>query len=462
MLAASLATSFAASRARAAAAPHHATCDTDRAQIPARYRRVLQVFCAERRTLGVVGSSLAVAVGGALRFTATAGEACRGGRAVAPGTAFRLGSITKLLTAALAMRLVDAGHIALDAPLAPLLPELAGGPDERAREISLRHLLSHGAGLADPPAHALGADEGWLFALAEAPLRTSPGDLWSYANVGYALVGLALERRSGAPYPAALERQILAPLAAASVTADLDLALQSSPACGHLGRAGVPLDLRADLELGALGARWTVPAGGIVAAPAALVELALGLFDPLRSPLSAAALAELTTPALATHERPGESYGLGLRRVPLVDGSALYAHAGDTGDFAAELYLAPDRGFALALAGNTGAPMRATALAALHDLLGADLRPPAPAAAPDRYAGDFDAPDLGLLHIDRASLTVTSDALGLHAAPLEHRGDHRFRLPARHELGAWRFVFADDAPRATHLRVGDSLAARVR
>lgn len=426
-----------------AAPPLRLTCEGPPPPPP--YARAVTLFCAERERLGVPGASFALAERGGLTLLVTAGDACRGGSPVLPDTPFRLGSVTKLLTAALALRHVDEGRIELDAPLTNLLPELAAGVDERARQISLRHLLNHTSGLSDLDASALGPGDFWLSELGERPLLTAPGRLWSYANLGYALVGLALERLTGEPYSAQLARLLHAP----ALTADLDEALRRAPACGHLGPADPPLDLRADLELGAGGALWTIPAGGAVASPAALVELVLRLFDPLRSTLSAAAIAEILAADTPTHERLGETYGLGVRRVALARGGPLFAHAGATGDFAADLYFAPDRGFALALVANRGTPLRASALAALHDLLDLDLATPAPASPLSRYLGAYDDPELGVLHVELRgdALALTAPELDLFAAPLRHLGDHRFRQGARDLL----FIFLDD--RTDYLRL---------
>lgn len=434
-----------------------ADCLARNQDAPARYRELVRAFCAEHAALAGTGASLAVGERGALRFVATAGVACRGGAPIDADTGFRIGSLTKLLTAALAMTLVDEGRIDLDAPLAALVPEFAGPA------LSLRHLLSHTAGLPDPPAAELGADDDWLVDLAARPRWSEPGALWSYSSAGYALVGLALERATGSPYATLLHARVLAPLGLARATADLDLALRTGPACGHLGRGeqARELDLREDLALGAAGAAWTIPAGGVVASAAELVRGVLGLVDPVRSPLSAGAIAALLAPEAATHERPGERYGLGVRVQPPTGEVALYAHSGDTGDFTADLYFAPDRGFALVILSNGGDHLRATAAAGLHELLGVAARPPAPPSPPNHYLGDYEVPGwTAPAHVDQAGdlLTLTAPDLDLSAAPLAHAGDHRFRTPAL--PGTLTFVFTDEPGRASHLRGRSFVAAR--
>ncbi|MBK7828875.1 serine hydrolase domain-containing protein [Nannocystis sp.] len=425
---------------------------------PVRYRGLVRALCADHRNLGGVGASVAVGEGGALRFVATAGERCAGGPPVTAETGFRVGSLTKLVTAALALTEVDAGRMELDAAIVTLLPELAAWDDRRAAAITLRELLTHSAGLADLHPWSAPGDE-WIDVLGERPLWTSPGTLWSYSNAGYALVGAAIERSAGDDYAALAWARVLAPLGLRHATLDVTRALRGDVACGHLGRgAGVfTMDLAEDLEIGAGGASWTRPAGGMIASAGELVTLALGLGDPLVSPLSAGAIAALLRPELATHERPGEFSALGLRARRLGDGSWLYIHSGNTGDFAAELVLVPARGFALALLGNTGDPLQATALVGVQELLGERVPLPLPAGPTSDYAGVYVAGDDAIaVELVGGSLTIAGRGL---QGRLTHAGDHRFRAEGLRET--LTFVFMGPGP-ASYVRGPAFVASRVQ
>lgn len=406
--------------------------------VPPRYLGLVRAFCSEHARLGGIGASLAIAEHGVLQYTATTGQRCAHGDPVTIDTAFRVGSVTKLLTAALALDLADDHLIDLDAPLL----ELTDHPDPRARAITTRQLLTHTSGLPDLAPHAT-PDAPWRTTLAARPLWTAPGALWSYSNAGYALVGAALERLTDRPYQALLADRLLAPLHLEHTTADRDQALRDLAACGHVGRGAdaIALDVRQDLDIGARGATWTIPAGGVIASAPDLVALVLGLHAPARSPLSPRAITTLFTADVPTHDRPGERQAPGLRAEPLPAGDPLYRLSGRTGDFAADLSFAPDRGFVLVVLSNTGDPLGAT-LAAGHDLLG--LRPSAaPPATPPHYTGRYRLPDLGE-HV------VTADPLALDGAPLIHLGDHRFRSES--PPLTITFVFTADAAHATHLR----------
>ncbi len=218
------------------------------------------------------------------------------------------------------------------------------------------------------------------------------------------------------------------------------------------------MDLAEDLGIGAGGATWTRPAGGMIASAGELVTLALGLGDPLVSPLSAGAIeALLLRPELATHERPGEFSALGLRARRLGDGSWLYMHSGNTGDFAAELVLVPARGFALALLGNTGDPLQATALVGVQELLGERVPLPLPAGPTSDYAGVYVAGDDAIaVELVGGSLTIAGRGL---QGRLTHAGDHRFRAEGLRET--LTFVFMGPGP-ASHLRGPEFVAGRVQ
>jgi CubicO group peptidase (beta-lactamase class C family) len=131
----------------------------------------------------------------------------------------RVGSITKSLTATLALLLAVEGRLDLDEPCRATL-ELRRGALGAA---TWRHVISHTAGLpteADPEqeridAPPLTADA--LLAAAERIVPDAPGTR-RYSNFGYGLLGAALERRAGVSYEALLQRRLLTPLGMTATT----------------------------------------------------------------------------------------------------------------------------------------------------------------------------------------------------------------------------------------------------
>lgn len=446
----------------AAVDERRAACLRRNADAPARYRRIVDAFCAEHHNLEGIGASLAIAEGDAPVFVATAGDACLGGQVVTAATRFRLGSLTKLWTAALVLRQVDAGRFALDDAVARVLPELAAGVDERAAAITWRQLLQHTAGVPDPSPFELGAD--WLQALGERPLWEDPGALWSYSNAGYALVGAALARLRGVDFEALLVAELLAPLGLDRAVIDPELARDAGAACGHLGRgaAARAFSVVDDLALGTGNARWTAPAGGAIASAAELVAVARDLVDPRRSPLSLESRLALLAADVPTHERPGERYGLGLRARPGA-GEPIFGHSGGTGDFAADLVFEPGARITAAVLTNNGAPLRATLAVVLQELLGVAPGRAAAMGPVDSYVGVYRAARASEATISArgSTLLLSVPALALAGVALEHSGDHRFGVAGRPDLGGLTFVFASGPARASDLRGDVFVGARV-
>jgi CubicO group peptidase (beta-lactamase class C family) len=128
-----------------------------------------------------------------------------------PPTVFQSGSVGKQFTAALVMLLVQDGKLALDAPVAGYLPD---APPAWSG-ITVRHLLTHTAGLAEEdPSQDLRKDftedELWR-AIARVPLQSQPGEKWAYSNLGYQVLGILCSRVGGKFYGDQLRERIFVP-----------------------------------------------------------------------------------------------------------------------------------------------------------------------------------------------------------------------------------------------------------
>jgi serine-type D-Ala-D-Ala carboxypeptidase len=136
--------------------------------------------------------------------------------AVTADTIYDLASVTKVIaTTAGCMILHDRGLFKLDQPLADLLPDFAAQQDAaRRRQITLCMLLSHSSGL---PAYiklfqtALNKDELIQRAL-RVPLAAAPGSRAEYSDIGFILLGQALEKLSHEPLDQFCQREIFAKL----------------------------------------------------------------------------------------------------------------------------------------------------------------------------------------------------------------------------------------------------------
>lgn len=178
---------------------------------------------------------------GEVRHAATVGRRdLASGLPVERDTIFRIASMTKPVTTAAALRLLDEGRFALDEPITECAPELAqmrvlrdpSGPldqtDEATRPITFRDLLTHRSGLTYGDLHrgpigrahaetvgptidnALSPDE-WIARLATLPLVDQPGAGFHYGH-STDLLGFLIARLDDAPLSDVLARRVFAPL----------------------------------------------------------------------------------------------------------------------------------------------------------------------------------------------------------------------------------------------------------
>jgi CubicO group peptidase (beta-lactamase class C family) len=179
-----------------------------------------------RRITGREVPGIAVAIAGpeGLREATAAGYANLAAREPAsPDMVCPWFSMTKIVTATLAMRLADQGLLGLDQPVLPLVPELAVmQPQALAERITPRHLLSHSAGFANPvpirwihPAGQPGPDQAAFLKnllTRHNKLRFEPGTRSSYSNLSTLTLGQAMAAAADTPYTDVVTREILEPL----------------------------------------------------------------------------------------------------------------------------------------------------------------------------------------------------------------------------------------------------------
>jgi CubicO group peptidase (beta-lactamase class C family) len=172
------------------------------------------------------------------------------------------------------LHLVERGVLRLDEPVAGHLPELAallsppGGPP-----VTLRHLLTHTAGLPDlvdgaldPRGRAVAMDEArFLAAVAAAPVA-SAGARRAYSSTGVALAGLVAARAAGVPFEELLDRAVLAPLGMSSTTlGDVDAPAGAYGPAGGMRSTADDLARFARFELGLLDAPEVLSPGAVAA-----------------------------------------------------------------------------------------------------------------------------------------------------------------------------------------------------
>ena len=172
-----------------------------------------QLVTTEMRARQIPGVAVAVLRNGKIERLKTYGFANLEHRVrVRPETLFQSGSIGKQFTAAAVMLLVQDGKLSLDDKITKFFPDAP----EDWKDIKLRHLLSHTAGLGDfPPEIELRRDytEEQLFeSFKKVPLAFRPGEKWDYSNVGYVMLGMLIRKATGKFYGDVLQDRIFQPL----------------------------------------------------------------------------------------------------------------------------------------------------------------------------------------------------------------------------------------------------------
>jgi CubicO group peptidase (beta-lactamase class C family) len=135
---------------------------------------------------------------------------------ITPGTNFHLASVSKAVAAVAAMQLVMAKKLDLDQPITRYVPYFRMA-DPRYKKITLRQLLNHRSGLGDVE------DYGWdkpqtddaalsryVKSLKSQKLMSNPGARFAYSNIGYEIIGAAIEQASGLSFEEYTARHMFA------------------------------------------------------------------------------------------------------------------------------------------------------------------------------------------------------------------------------------------------------------
>ncbi|HYH08144.1 MAG TPA: serine hydrolase [Thermoanaerobaculia bacterium] len=295
-----------------------------------------------------------------------------------PTTVYPTGSVTKQFTAALLLKQVERGRLALSDPIGQ---HLSGLPPEAAA-VTVEQLLNHTSGLQRPaavPAQRLEevSRETLLTMVVGDKLATTPGTKFEYSNAGYTVLGILIEKLYGTSYAAALHDEIAAPLGLTTLTKCGEP--KPEHAAGYFrnanGTIAPPPGLHHSQALGA---------DGVCATAADLVRWTHALHGG--RVLSDASYRAMTTPRGAA---VASDYGFGLAVRPAEWGDQAIIHGGQalTGH-AAELQWYPEHKLAVALLYNVVPRLPDVADAIPRIVLGVPLaeRKPAPAEAAPQAA----------------------------------------------------------------------------
>ena len=318
-----------------------------------------------RKRAGIPGVSVALVWDDGRRWLGAAGKADIAAKEpMTTGTAFALASVSKTLTAAVVLQLVGEGRLALDQPVAPLLPAY-----RLNKRITVRMLLDHTSGLPDfflnpriekplraEPDAAWTPERAWSYVISKRPV---PGTVWRYSNTNYLLLGELVEAVTGDPIWVQVRTRLLDPLGLGSSWYQAEEEPRAEGATGYLrvAKAGggsryVPVAPPSDV----MPFRSVVTAAGgagSVAATAVDAAVWIGAFargEVLPADVQAAMIADAS---LTRSKGARVGYGLGIR-VVLLDGRRALGHSGRFLGFRNVVLYVPEAGLSIAVLTNQG------------------------------------------------------------------------------------------------------------
>ncbi len=307
--------------------------------------------------VGTPGVAVAVVVDGELFYQQGYGVKKRGlDDPVTPQTVFRIGSVTKMMTAAAVMQQVDAGRVSLDDPVTRLIPDFEIAPPWRSDQITIHHLLTHTSGFPDRFFFIDGetgdqALSDWVENQDTTSLHAAPGAFWNYSNPNFMIAGLVAERASGIPYQRYMADNVWAPAGMTSTTLDPAAVMAWGDwAWGHYTNPVSGIESTYDPDDYDNGA--AAPAGYAFSTAGDLVQWADLLMEGGQGVISSESAASMQAHHVSLLYSPGQFYGLGVFSETF-NGVELKQHGGNIPGWGTALLWVPERDFAVAVLANT-------------------------------------------------------------------------------------------------------------
>lgn len=282
--------------------------------------------------------------------------------AATPAHRFRLGSVSKIITATLAAELAAHGTVDLDVAIVKYLPDLP----VQHHATTLRQLLTHRGGIRhyaakDDSPEAPGpidkrrylGNADILAVFVDDPLIAKPGERVAYSTFGYTLASLALESAAKLPFLDLVQQRIAAPLALTSLAGDEPTSIVANRVSGYhpgdLIRRVYPAFAGPWANASQNNPAYKWAGGGLLATPGDVARFGAAHLAPGR--LSKAALETLfTVHTQSTEQSP--PLGLGWRIDEDAGKRLRWHHAGGQDGARASLVVYPQEKLSIALATN--------------------------------------------------------------------------------------------------------------
>lgn len=252
-----------------------------------------------------------------------------------PNTLYKVGSITKIFTAAIVMQLVEEGKISLDAKLNQFYPGV-----KNADKITIAHLLGHRTGIFN---YTIDAEfpsfmtkpmpkEALLKRISGYDSDFEPGSKFEYSNSNYMLLGYIIEDLTKKSFGKNIDKRIISKL---KLKHTFYSTATDTRSYGYLAGRWIETE---QWNMDVAGA-----AGALLSTPQDLCLFIIGLFDG--KIVSKASLNKMTAIK--------DGYGLGLIQIPY-NGLKGYGHTGGIEDFKSSVFYFPQKKTAIAMCANAG------------------------------------------------------------------------------------------------------------
>ena len=367
--------------------------------------------------------SLVVARDGNVLYTRAIGYSRINGTEKKPLTAatrYRVGSITKMFTAALVFQLVEEGKLKLTDTLDKFFPQIPN-----ARKITIAQILAHRSGIHDVfedpnlrPSKTTPKTQGELLAIvAKGTPDFEPDAKYAYSNSGYVLLGMIVEKLTGKTYQEVLKKRITSKVGLKDTyvgSGNIDAGKNESFSYRYVRDWEQQPETHSSLLFGS---------GAIVSTPNDLVKFIQALFDGKI----------VSKESLASMKTIRDGYGLGMDTFTY-NGKTFYGHTGGIDNFGSWLAFLPEEKLALAYTSNAKVYPVAKIVSGVFDIYydkpfqipafdSIEISP----EVLDKYVGVYSIPGAAVkFTVTRDGATLSIQMTGQSAIPLEATAQDKF------------------------------------
>jgi CubicO group peptidase (beta-lactamase class C family) len=342
---------------------------------------------------------------------------------ISAATRFRIGSITKMFTAAMILQLVEERKLKLTDGLDKFFPQIPN-----ASKITISQILAHRSGIHDVTEdqdfqknwgrNPITKDE-MLAAIAKASPDFEPDAKYAYSNSGYFLLGIIVEKLTGKTYGEALRKRITGRIGLKDTyvgTGNIDAGKNESFSYRYVRDWEQKPEIHSSILFGS---------GAIVSTPSDLTKFIQALFDGKI----------VSKESLASMKTIRNGYGLGMDTFTY-NGKTFYGHTGGIDNFGAWLAYLPEEKLAVAYTSNAKVYPVAKIMDGIFDIYyNKPFEIPAfdtfevSAETLDKYVGVYSSAGVPVKYtFTREGETLFVQPTGQTAVPLEATAEDKFKI----------------------------------